>query len=160
MKITRNRVAVLDYTLTGDDGQIIDESHDGSFGYLHGSGNIIPGLERALEGRQPGENVHVVVEAEDAYGVRDLARITRVARDRFPAGVELVAGMRFQAQAGDGRTQVVTVTAIDAGEVVVDANHPLAGQRLHFDVTVLSVRSARKEEVAHGHVHGPGGHHH
>lgn len=160
VKITKNRVAVLDYTLTGDDGQVIDESHDGSFGYLHGAGNIIPGLERALEGRQPGEHLRVDIEAVDAYGLRDIERITRVPRDSFPADVTLAPGMRFQAQDGDGRVQVVTVTAVDAGDIVVDANHPLAGQRLHFDVTVLSVRSARKEEMDHGHVHGPGGHHH
>lgn len=160
MKITRDRVAVLDYTLTGDDGQVIDESHDGSFGYLHGSGNIIPGLERALEGRQPGENLSVIIEAADAYGERDLERIARVPRDRFPPDVELETGMRFQAQSRDGQAQVVTVTAVDGSDIIIDANHPLAGQRLHFDVTVLSVRSARKEEIEHGHVHGPGGHHH
>lgn len=160
MKITRDRVAVLDYTLTGDDGQVIDESHDGTFGYLHGSGNIIPGLERALEGRQPGENLSVVIEAADAYGERDLERIARVPRDRFPPDVELEAGMRFQAQSRDGQAQVVTVTAVDGSDIVIDANHPLAGQRLHFEVTVLSVRSARKEEIEHGHVHGPGAHHH
>lgn len=160
MKITRDRVAVLDYTLTGDDGQIIDESHDGSFGYLHGASNIIPGLERALEGRQPGESLAVVIEAADAYGERDLGQIQRIPRNQFPPDVELREGMRFQAQSPDGHVQIVTVTGLDAGDVIIDANHPLAGQRLHFAVTVLSVRSARKEETDHGHVHGPGGHHH
>ncbi len=160
MKISRHRVAILDYTLTGDDGQVIDESHDGSFGYLHGAGNIIPGLEKALDGRQSGETLHVVIEAADAYGERDLARIQRVPRDRFPADAELQAGMRFQAQSRDGQPQIVTLTGIDGADVIVDANHPLAGQRLHFDVTILSVRSAKKEEITHGHVHGPGAHHH
>jgi FKBP-type peptidyl-prolyl cis-trans isomerase SlyD len=160
VKIARNRVAVLDYTLTGDDGQIIDESHDGSFGYLHGAGNIIPGLERALDGREAGETLRVSIEAVDAYGERDLGRIQRVPRNLFPAGVELAAGMRFEARSREGHGSIVTLAGIDGEDVIIDANHPLAGQRLHFEVTVLSVRSARKEEIAHGHVHGPGGHDH
>ena len=160
MKISKHRVAILDYTLTGDNGQVIDESHDGSFGYLHGAGNIIPGLEKALDGRKSGESLHVVIEAADAYGERDLGRIQRVPRDRFPADTELQAGMRFQAHSPDGHAQVITLTGIDGTDVIVDANHPLAGQRLHFDVTILSVRSAKREEIIHGHVHGPGGHHH
>ncbi len=160
MKICRHRVAILDYTLTGDDGQVIDESHDGSFGYLHGAGNIIPGLEKALDGRKSGESVRVVIEVEDAYGERDPARIQRLPRERFPPDADLQPGMRFQAQSHDGHPQVVTLTAIEGADVIVDANHPLAGQRLHFDLTILSVRSAKKEEITHGHVHGPGGHHH
>ena len=160
MKIRKHRVAILDYTLTGDDGQVIDESHDGSFGYLHGAGNIIPGLEKALDGRQSGEALRVVIEAADAYGERDLARIQRVPRDRFPPDADLRPGMRFQAQSQDGHAQAITLTGIDGADVVVDANHPLAGQRLHFDVTILSVRSAKKEEIVHGHVHGPGAHRH
>ncbi len=160
MKISKYRVAVLEYTLTGDDGQIIDESHDGSFSYLHGSGNIIPGLEKALDGKQSGESLMVVIEAADAYGERDLGRIQRVPRERFPTDVELKPGMSFQAQSEHGHPQMVTLTSIDGNDVIADANHPLAGQRLHFHVTILSVRSAKKEEITHGHVHGPGGHHH
>ena len=160
MKISKHRVAVLAYTLTGDDGQIIDESHDGSFGYLHGAGNIVPGLEKALDGRRPGEALRVVVEAADAYGERDLARIQRVPRDRFPPDAELQVGMRFQARSQDGHAHAVTLAGIEGTDVIVDANHPLAGQRLHFAVTILSVRSAKKEEITHRHVHGPDGHHH
>lgn len=160
MKISKHRVAILDYTLTDDDGQVIDESHDGSFSYLHGAGNIIPGLEKALAGRKSGEILRVVIEAADAYGERDPARIQRLPRDRFPPDADLQAGTRFQAQSQDGHPQVVTLTGIDGAEVIVDANHPLAGQRLHFEVTILSVRSAKKEEITHGHVHGAGAHHH
>lgn len=160
MKISKHRVAVLDYTLTGEDSQIIDQSHDGSFSYLHGAGTIIPGLEQALDGKKSGETLRVAIEAADAYGERDPARIQRVPRDRFPPGAELQVGMRFQAQSKDGHAHVVTLSGIDGNDVIVDANHPLAGQRLHFEVTVLSVRSAKKEEIAHGHVHGAGGHHH
>ena len=160
MKIRKQRVVILDYTLTGDDGQIIDESHDGSFGYLHGAGNIVPGLEKALDGKKSGETLRVVIEPADAYGERDLARIQRVPRDRFPADTQLKPGMRWQTHAEAGHPQVVTLTGIDGTDIIVDANHPLAGQRLHFDVTVLSVRSAKKQEIIHGHVHGPGGHHH
>ena len=160
MKISKHRVAVLDYTLTGDDGQIIDASHDGSFVYLHGAGSIIPGLQKALDGRKPGESLRVVIETADAYGERDLGKIQRIPRDRFPPDAELSVGMRFQAQSQHGHAQVVTLTGLEGSDVIVDANHPLAGQRLHFAVTVLSVRSAKKEEITHGHVHGPGGHHH
>jgi len=160
VKISKHRVAILDYTLTGEDGQVIDESHDGSFSYLHGAGNIIPGLEKALDGRKSGESLRVVIEAADAYGERDPARIQRVPRDRFPPAADLQAGMRFQAQSQEGHPQVVMLTAIEGPDIIVDANHPLAGRRLHFDVTILSVRSAKKEEITHRHVHGPGGHHH
>jgi FKBP-type peptidyl-prolyl cis-trans isomerase SlyD len=160
MKIKKDRVAVLDYTLTGDDNEVIDASNDGSFAYLHGAGNIIPGLERALTGKRPGETVQVVIEAADAYGERDPARVLRLPRSSFPDGMTVAVGSRFLRRAADGREVVASVVGLEGDQVMIDMNHPLAGRRLQFSVTVLSVRSARKEEIAHGHVHRPGDHHH
>lgn len=160
MQLTKDKVAVLNYTLKNKEGEIIDESKDGTFSYLHGARNIIPGLENALEGKQAGDETNVVIEPKDAYGERNLENIQRVPVDMFPADAELKEGMQFEAQSPDGAPVIVTITAIDGGEVVVDGNHPMAGIELHFDVELVEVRDASKEELEHGHVHGPGGHQH
>ena len=160
MQLTKVKVATLNYTLTDKDNNKLDESKDGSFTYLHGANNIIPGLENALEGKQAGDEIDVVVEPKDAYGERSLENIQRVPREMFPADVELKAGMQFQAQSQDGAPVIVTITAVEDNEVVVDGNHPMAGVELHFAVELLEVRDATDEELEHGHVHGPGGHDH
>jgi len=160
MQITKNKVASIDYVLKDDDGNVLDQSSDGSFAYLHGANNIIPGLENALEGKQAGDNVKVSIAPEDGYGEKNPALIQQVPREAFPANMDIEAGMQFQAQSNGGHQTLVTVTSVDGDQITVDGNHPMAGQTLHFDVTVGEVRDATAEELDHGHVHGPGGHHH
>jgi FKBP-type peptidyl-prolyl cis-trans isomerase SlyD len=160
MQLSKDKVATINYTLKNKDGEILDETNDGSFAYLHGARNIIPGLENALEGKEAGDKTSVVIEPKDAYGERSLEQIQRVPLSMFPDDAEIKEGMQFEAATPDGRPVIVTVTAIDSGEVVVDGNHPLAGEELHFDVEVIEVREASDEELEHGHVHGPNGHNH
>lgn len=160
MQITSGKVVSIDYTLTSDSGEVIDSSEGGQpLVYLHGNGQIIPGLEKALEGQTSGFEAKVKVEAAEGYGLRDEKKLVVVPRDRIDGPGELKEGMQLQASNGGGM-QVVTVTKIAGDEVTIDANHPLAGVNLNFDVKVRDVREATPEEIDHGHVHGPGGHHH
>lgn len=160
MKIAENAVAVIDYVLTDDDGNKLDQSSDGNFAYLQNGRNIIPGLENALAGKEAGEQLQVTIPPAEAYGERSLEAIQSVPREMFPAEAEIQIGMQFQGQSPEGHVNVVTVTEVKDDVIIVDGNHPLAGKTLHFDVTVVSVREASEEELAHGHVHGPGGHQH
>lgn len=160
MEITTNKVVTIDYTLKDEQGEVIESSGDGqSLAYIHGVGALIPGLEEALEGREEGETVEVSVPPEKAYGQRREDMIQTVPKDRFETERDLDVGMQFQARSEQG-TQVVTITGIEDEEVTVDANHPLAGQTLNFEVDIQDVRDATEEELEHGHVHGPGGHQH
>jgi FKBP-type peptidyl-prolyl cis-trans isomerase SlyD len=160
MTIAENKVVTLHYTLTDKEGTVIDKSDDGSFLYLHGASNIIPGLENALTGKKSGEELKVTVEPEDGYGVRDDARLESVPREMFPEDTEIEAGMQFHAEGPEGQMITVTVAGVEEDTVTIDGNHPLAGVQLNFDVKVVDVRDASAEELEHGHVHGPGGHHH
>jgi FKBP-type peptidyl-prolyl cis-trans isomerase SlyD len=160
MQLTKDKVAIINYTLKDKDSNVIDESNDSSFTYLHGARNIIPGLENALEGKQAGDKTSVVIEPEDAYGERNLEQIQRVPREMFPEDADIKEGMQFQAQSDDGAPVIVTITAVEENEVIVDGNHPMAGMQLHFEVELIEVRDATEEELEHGHVHGPGGHDH
>ena len=160
MQIEKHRVVTLAYTLKDDDDRIIDQSDDGSFCYLHGAHNIIPGLENALTGKAAGDELSVSVAPEEGYGVHDAEKTQAVPRDMFPAGEVIETGMQFHAQGPDGQQLVVTVVKVEDDSITVDGNHPLAGVHLNFDVKVLDVRAATGEEIAHGHVHGLGEHHH
>jgi len=160
MQIEIHRVVTLNYTLTDNDGNVIDQSSDGSFAYLHGANNIIPGLENALSGKQAGDTVDVSVAPQDAYGERDEAKQQSVPRDMFPQDTAIEPGMQFHAQGPNGEMLVVTVARVEDDAVTVDGNHPLAGVPLNFAVEVVDVRAASEEEISHGHVHGPGGHNH
>ncbi len=160
MQIEQHKVVTLNYTLKDDEGNVIDQSQDGSFAYLHGMNNIVPGLEKALSGMTAGQTRAVSVSPEEGYGARDDSRVQAVPRDMFPADSEIEPGMQFHAQGPDGQSLVVTVVGSDSDTVTVDGNHPLSGMQLHFDVQVVDVRDASQEEIEHGHVHGPGGHHH
>lgn len=160
MQIANNRVVSINYTLKDDDDNIIDQSSDGSFSYLHGASNIIPGLENALTGKAAGDELSVSIPPEEGYGVRDAARVQNVPREMFPADQEIQAGMQFHAQGPDGQSIVVMVAKVDDDTVTVDGNHPLAGVQLNFDVKVMEIRDATAEELEHGHVHGPHGHDH
>ena len=160
MQIAKNTVAKIDYTLTAPDGQVIDSSQGREpLSYLHGAQNIIPGLENALEGKAAGDSLQVKVPPGQGYGERDNRMIQAVPRTNFQGVNDIKPGMQFQAQTSQG-PRVVTVVKVDPEEVTVDANHPLAGVELNFDVTVREVRQATAEEIAHGHAHGAGGHHH
>ena len=153
MQIAKNTVVTIDYTLTNDDGQVIDTSSNSQpLAYIHGTGSIIPGLEAALEGKDSGEEVKVSIPPEQAYGERDDELKQVVPKDRFDGVDKLEPGMQFQAQS-EGGVRIVTISAVEGDDVTVDANHPLAGETLHFEVAVREVREASAEELEHGHVH-------
>lgn len=158
--IQQDHVVTVHYTLTDDAGVTLDASDAAEpLAYLHGHGNIVPGLEDALTGRKAGESLKVAVSPEQGYGVRDQP-VEVVPRNAFPADAELEVGMPLQAQHPNGDVMVVFVEKVDANEITLSGNHPLAGQTLHFDVKIVGVRAASAEELSHGHVHGAGGHHH
>ncbi|MCL6307458.1 peptidylprolyl isomerase [Pseudomonas syringae] len=161
MPIAAKKAVSIDYTLTNDAGEVIDSSTGGApLVYLHGAGNIIPGLEKALEGKEVGDQLKVVVEPEDAYGEYSAELVSTLGRNMFEGVDELEVGMQFHASGPDGSMQIVTIRDVEGDDVTVDGNHPLAGQRLNFDVKVVAIRDASEEETAHGHVHGEGGHQH
>src|SRR5689334_641019 len=161
MLIAANKAVSIDYTLTNDAGEVIDSSAGGApLVYLQGAGNIIPGLEKALEGKAVGDELTVAVEPEDAYGEYAAELVSTLSRSMFEGVDELEVGMQFHASAPDGQMQIVTIRDLDGDDVTVDGNHPLAGQRLNFQVKIVAIRDASQEEIAHGHVHGEGGHHH
>jgi FKBP-type peptidyl-prolyl cis-trans isomerase SlyD len=159
MNITKNRVVSINYTLTDDNNNIIDSTAGSeSFDYLHGFENIIPGLERALEGKNQGDQFSVTVPAAAAYGERDDKLVIDVPLDRFQGADAVKKGMRFHARTPEG-VREVTITKVAGETVTIDGNHPLAGLDLTFDVTVNAIREARAEELEHGHVHSPGHEH-
>jgi FKBP-type peptidyl-prolyl cis-trans isomerase SlyD len=159
MNVAKNRVVSINYTLTDDHNNIIDStSGSESFDYLHGFENIIPGLERALEGKTQGDQFSVTVPAAEAYGERDNKLVVNVPLDRFQGVDSVKKGMRFHAQTPEG-VRMVTVTGVAGQTVTIDGNHPLAGMDLTFDVTVGAIREAKAEELAHGHVHSHGHEH-
>ncbi len=162
MQIAANTVVTMTYVLTNEQGDVLDQADASQpLAYLHGANNIIPGLENALEGKQANDSLVVTIAPADAYGERDDRLMQQIPREMFgdvPAE-QLVPGAQFHAQTNGG-IEVITIAAVDAGTVTIDANHPLAGMALTFDVTVLEVRAATADEAAHGHAHGVGGHHH
>lgn len=160
MLIAQDSVVAIRYTLKNDAGETLDASADGEpLTYLHGNGNLIPGLERALEGKKVGDQLSVAVPAADAYGELDDDLVQEVPRAAFRGIDDIQVGMQFQAQSNQGPRSVV-VTNVTPEVITVDGNHPLAGQNLNFEVEIADVRAATREELDHGHVHGPGGHHH
>ncbi|MGA1196165.1 MAG: FKBP-type peptidyl-prolyl cis-trans isomerase [Candidatus Latescibacterota bacterium] len=160
MQIAKNKVAVIEYTLKNNDGEVLDTSEGGEpMAYIQGVGNLIPGLEDALEGKVVGDDVQVTIPPEKAYGLQNDDLVQVVERGVFQGVDDLQVGMQFQAQSDDG-VQVIWIADINGDEVTIDGNHPLAGETLNFDVKVIEVRDASAEELDHGHVHGPGGHHH
>ena len=160
MHIEKNRVVRLDYTLRDEQGTVIDSSGSrGPLSYLHGKGNIIPGLEQALSGKVAGDKLEVTVAPEQGYGARDERLVQIVARAKFGEVAGLAPGMQVRATGTKG-PRIVTVVSVDRDFVTVDGNHPLAGRTLNFSLEVADVRKATHEEISHGQVHGPGGHHH
>jgi len=160
MKVSENAVVVIDYTLTDNEGEVIDSSEGaGPLAYLHGMGNIITGLEQALLGKEAGDEVKASIEPEHAYGERHENMKQEVPKELFGGVENIEVGMQFQSETDDGPV-MVTVVAIGEEMITVDGNHPLAGVHLNFDVKIREVREASEEELEHGHVHGEGGHQH
>lgn len=161
LPIADDHVVTMHYTLTNTKGEILDSSSGSDpLTYLHGGGNIIPGLEKGLLGKKKGDVLKVTVQPEEGYGVRHLELIQELPRAAFGGVDKLEVGMEFTAQGADGHMQRVGITAINGDKVTIDGNHPLAGEVLHFSVNIEEVRKASEEELEHGHVHGAGGHHH
>jgi FKBP-type peptidyl-prolyl cis-trans isomerase SlyD len=160
MKIGANSVVAIDYTLTNDAGEVLDSSDDGEpLTYMQGAGQIIPGLEAALEGKQAGDAFQTVIAPKDGYGEKGAERPVRVDREALPEDAEPEVGMEFEAVGPDGEEIHLWVVAVDDQAVTLSADHPLAGETLHFDVKVREVRPATAEEIEHGHAHGPGSEH-
>jgi FKBP-type peptidyl-prolyl cis-trans isomerase SlyD len=160
MNIAKDSVVTLDYRLHLGDGKIIEESEqEDPLVYLHGYEEIVPGLEKALEGKTAGEALKVQVSPEEGYGEYDPDGVEEVPREDFPADLELEAGGIISATDDEGDEVDFLVKEVRGQTVVVDFNHPLAGKTLHFEVKVREVRAATEEELEHGHAHAPGHEH-
>ncbi len=160
MKIAQDCVVRFEYTMTDPTGLVLDQSKgEQALAYLHGHHNIIPGLEKIMEGREVGDEFTATISASDAYGIRDEGLVFSASRSAFPADVELSPGKRFQVRTPQG-LKTATVVQVDGETVRLDANHALAGQDLVFAVRILEVRQATAGELQHGHAHGKGGHQH
>ena len=160
MQVGKKSAVAIDYKLTIEGGIVVDASEKGQpLWYLHGASNIIPGLEKAIEGLKVGDKKTVVVDPAEGYGVREASRVHTVAKNKFPTGSYSV-GDHVTATAPDGNEMDARITAMDSKTYTLDFNHELAGKTLTFDITVVELRAATKDEMTHGHVHGPGGHHH
>jgi len=160
MIIAKESVVTMNYTLKNDGGEIIDTSEGREpLVYLHGVGALIPGLEKELEGKVAEDKVAIVITPENAYGTRRDDLVRAVSKDGFQGEEELTEGMRVQLDTEQGPA-IAVVLKISEEEVTLDLNHPLADMTLHFDVEITDVRTATADEIAHGHVHGEGGHQH
>ena len=158
MKIEKNTAVTLRFKVSETSGKVVEESKEPMV-YLHGGyGNTLPKLEEALDGQLPGYEVKLELAPEDAFGVRDESLLRSLPKKQFPPGVKV--GGQLEGRGDDGQVQVFTVMKIKGDTVLLDANHPLAGKALRFDVKVLDVRAASEEEISHQHVHGEHGHHH
>ena len=161
MKVGKDKVVLMHYTLKNDAGDVIDSSDGGDpLPFLQGHGNIIPGLESALEGSKVGDKLDVSIKPEEAYGERMKDAIQEIPSSALQGVDEVKVGMQLQSQDQDGNAFLVTVTKIEDDKITVDANHPLAGETLNFSVSIESIRKAEAEELLHGHVHADGNHHH
>ncbi|WP_321323140.1 peptidylprolyl isomerase [Thiomicrorhabdus sp.] len=159
MSIQKDKVALIEYTLTNQHGEQIDASNGNPLAYLHGHNNLIPGLESELEGKAVGDKFKTTIAPDQAYGERVDALVQTVPSSMFQGVDELEIGMRFEAQSEQGMHSV-EITHIEDDQVTVDGNHPLAGEALTFEVEVVGLRDSTPEEIEHGHAHGDGGHQH
>lgn len=161
MLIADNKVVFIDYTLKTDSGEVVDSSEGQEpLAYLHGVGQIVPGLEKALTGLKVGDSKDVVVSAEEGYGERDPDGVFGIPKTAFPDAAQLEVGASFVGEDEDGHALPVRIVKIDGDNIIVDANHPLAGERLHFHIDVRQIRDATAEELEHGHPHEGEHHHH
>lgn len=162
MQIVNNKVVAMNYVLKDDTGQILDSSEGRDpLAYIQGTGQIIPGLEKEMEGKKKGDKIQAIIAPENAYGLYMPEMVQEVPLNGFQGegSEQLQEGMQVRVETSNGPA-VAFVTKIDGETVTLDMNHPLADKTLHFDVEVMDVRDATEEELSHGHVHGPGGHHH
>jgi FKBP-type peptidyl-prolyl cis-trans isomerase SlyD len=151
----------MNFVLTDDDGNVLDATDkDGPFSYLSGNNMVLPKLEEAVSGMIIGTKKNLRLEAADAYGVYNEQIVQIVGKENFPKDFELEVGMSYVASNPDGAQMPFVITEVRDEDVTIDFNHPLAGKNLNFDIELLDIRDATSEELAHGHVHGPGGHHH
>ena len=158
MKIEKNSAVTLNYTVSDTAGKLLEESKE-PMSYLHGGyGNTFPKVEEALEGQQTAYQTTIELKPEDAFGLRDESLVQTIARSDFPPGVKV--GGQLRGHTPEGQEQIFTVMKIKGDQVLLDGNHPWAGQALRFSLKVTEVRAALAEELAHGHVHGAHGHHH
>ena len=161
MKIASGSVVGIDYSLHLGDGEVIDASGPGEpMTYLHGEGQIVPGLESALEGLSVGDKKQVVIAPGEGYGEHDPRGLQEVPKGAFPPDFQPQVGMELTAEGPNGEPVPFTIREVKPEAIVIDLNHPLAGKTLHFDVTVREVRAATADEIAHGHAHGSDGHGH
>jgi FKBP-type peptidyl-prolyl cis-trans isomerase SlyD len=154
LTVTDNLVVSISYTLTNDDATVLDSTEEsGPMDYLHGAENIIPGLEDGLEGKKVGDKLKVRVDPDDGYGeiFTELMQVVDIASFEGVESVE--AGMQFESETDDGELEIVSIKSVDGNEVTIDANHPLAGVTLNFDVEIVGIREATAEEIEHEHVH-------
>jgi FKBP-type peptidyl-prolyl cis-trans isomerase SlyD len=159
-KIKANSVVGITYVLTNSQGEELDRAEKAEpLQYIHGMSQIVPGLEKELEGLEVGVTKKVTVTPEEGYGEVNPDLKMTLTRKQFPKDAQIDAGMQFYASTG-GERLLLTVTGINGEDIEVDGNHPLSGQTLNFDVEIISIRDATEEEMQHGHVHGPGGHEH
>ncbi len=159
MKISKDMVVAIHYTLINKNGDIVDSSENADpLTYLHGHGHIVPGLEEELEGKGKGEKFNVSVAPEKGYGVRNEMLVQEVSKEMF-GEQNVEEGMEFHAES-DGHPIIIKVVKVDGDKITIDGNHPMAGEELLFSIDVVEIREASKEELDHGHVHGEGGHHH
>jgi len=160
MKIEKDKIVLMHYTLTDDKGDVIGSTEgDVPLAYMQGKGNIIPGLEVEMEGRNAGDKFKVNISAENAYGKRNPELLHVVDRSVFQGEEEIIIGLRVNVQTSNGDS-IAVVSAFDDKTITLDLNHPLADKDLTFDVEVVEVREPTGVGIEHGHVHGPGGHHH
>jgi len=155
--IGENSVVTMHYKLTGEDEKVVDSSESSKpLVYLHGAGNIVPGLEKALVGKGEGDSLKVRVEPAEGYGETNPDGIKTIERAAFEGVESVEEGMTFEAKAPDGTPQSIVVKKVDGDQVTIDTNHPLAGVVLNFDIQIVSVRESTEEERTHGHAHTPG----
>jgi len=161
MEIAKDRVVAIEYVLRDDDGKVLDESGArGPLHYLHGHGNIIPGLESVLAGKVAGDDFEATVEPKDGYGEYDESRTFEIPKSELGGNVTPQKGMVLTMTGPGGVRVPVTILKVKLNTVLLDGNHSLAGKTLHFSGKVLQVRKAKKDELSHHHAHGPGGHGH
>ncbi|MBT8381090.1 MAG: peptidylprolyl isomerase [Ignavibacteria bacterium] len=161
MSVEMNKVIIFNYTLKDDTGSVLDSSENKEpLSFLSGSNTILPKLEKTLTGMIIGSKKNVKLSAEDAYGDYKEEAVQTVNKDQFPKEAQLTVGASYMANSPDGKQMPFVITEVKEQDITVDFNHPLAGKDLEFDVELIDVREATPEEMQHGHVHGPGGHHH
>ncbi len=161
MKIGKNSVVSMEYTLKDDAGEVVDSSEGSEpLTYLHGHGQIVAGLESALDGKAKGDKVSVTVSPKDGYGERNDKKVMQIERSRLPGEMKPEIGMQLAAEGPNGEVVPLWITKIAGDDITLDGNHPMAGKALHFAVEIKDIRQATKQELDHGHVHGEHGHDH